>query len=293
MIDPSTAPLILDFDGSVLPLADDEIRIPLHDEQETMRFGCTRKQFRDFETRLALPDSHGCAFLGSGDYHHLSLLLLKRLAATHEKLSVIVCDNHPDNMRYPFGIHCGSWVSHASRLPFVSHVYVIGITSDDITAKRGWENYLSPLISGKLSYWSIGKSADWLNLLGAKKAHRRFDSADALTAAFCKRVRNMEEAVYLSIDKDVFSPDIVKTNWDQGCFGLKHILDLIAACRGKLAGADVTGEVSAYAYRGWFKKMLAGREGLASPDPARIKEWQERHRDFNRKLLALFGRVLI
>ena len=36
-------PVILDFDGSVLPVAEGELRIPLGSWQEAIRFGCTRR----------------------------------------------------------------------------------------------------------------------------------------------------------------------------------------------------------------------------------------------------------
>ena len=36
-------PVILDFDGSVLPVAEGERRNPLGSWQEAIRFGCTRR----------------------------------------------------------------------------------------------------------------------------------------------------------------------------------------------------------------------------------------------------------
>ena len=63
--------------------------------------------------------------MGSGDFHHVSYLLIERLRRLGRQIQVVVFDNHPDNMRYPFGIHCGSWVWHVSRLPFVERVHVV------------------------------------------------------------------------------------------------------------------------------------------------------------------------
>ena len=118
-------PLILDFDASVAPLAENEIRLDLRALQEAIRFGCTRRAFARLgeELRAAWPQTYGCAFTGSGDYHHISLILLQELATRRglapASLNLVVCDNHPDNMRYPFGIHCGSWISWAAALPFI------------------------------------------------------------------------------------------------------------------------------------------------------------------------------
>ena len=61
-------PVILDFDGSVLPVAEGERRIPLGSWQEAIRFGCTRRAFSALEAHLegVLPVDCGCAFMGSG-----------------------------------------------------------------------------------------------------------------------------------------------------------------------------------------------------------------------------------
>lgn len=282
----SARPLILDFDGSVLKFSNDEVRIPLQGWQERIRFGCSKRWFSRFEEQLDFPEKYDCVFLGSGDYHHLSLMLLKRMAERNGKFDVIVCDNHPDNMRYPFGIHCGSWVYHASKLPLVERIHVVGITSDDITVKHCWENYLSPLKSGKVTYWSVGKNANWLNLIGAKRAHMNFDSPDALVKSLTVHTTKMRN-IYLSIDKDVFGKDVVETNWDQGCFEFGHIEKLLSACGDKLIGVDVTGEISSYQFRGRFKRILAKWDGLEEPEPLKLKNWQKKQRDINGKIIDL------
>ena len=148
-------PVILDFDGSVLPVAEGERRIPLGSWQEAIRFGCTRRAFSALEAHLegVLPVDCGCAFMGSGDFHHVTLIPLRRLCRRlpPASLDVVVFDNHPDNMRYPLGIHCGSWVSHAALLPSVRRVHVIGITSGDIGLAHAWENRLTPFQRRKLT----------------------------------------------------------------------------------------------------------------------------------------------
>ena len=74
-------PVILDFDGSVLPVAEGERRIPLGSWQEAIRCGCTRRAFSALEAHLegVLPVDCGCAFMGSGDFHHVTLIPLRRL----------------------------------------------------------------------------------------------------------------------------------------------------------------------------------------------------------------------
>lgn len=258
------SPVVLDFDRSVLPFCPDELRIPLADRQETVRFGCSQAVLTqlsaDLEARL--PDHPGCVLTGSGDFHHVSLPLLQRLdrILPPQSLVVVVCDNHPDAMRYPFGIHCGSWVAHACRLVCVRHVHVLGITSADITLRHAWEVALTPFLRRKLTFWSLGATADWLRWLGRGEHSRVFASADALVAALPEALRDAPH-LYLSLDKDVLSPDVVRTNWDQGVFAMEHLDSVIAACAGRLVGADITGDVSVYRYHSRLKRLLSWLDG--------------------------------
>lgn len=284
-------PLILDVDDSVLPLDMDELRIPMQNWQESIRFGCSWPDFSRLEHHLrqVLPEEHGCAFLGSGDFHHLTLLLLRRmerLAPVPEAIDLVVLDNHPDNMRYPFGVHCGSWVFHAAAMPFVRHVHVLGICSADITWPHAWENHLTPFLRRKLTYWSVGRRAGWLSLIGRKDACRTFPSADALLDAFLP-VAGSSPLLYLSVDKDVLAPSVARTNWDQGVFSETHLTALVETCRGALAGADVCGDVSEYAYQSRFKRFLSRLDGQQPLAPEQVRAWQKQQRNINARLLRM------
>ncbi len=282
-------PLILNFDDSVAPgNIDGALQIPLQSWQESIRFGCRWSRFRQLAAALEpqLAGDYGCLFTGSGDYHHLTYLLLQCLAI-QPPFHLVVCDNHPDNMRYPFGIHCGSWVYWASRLPQVKHIHVLGIGSSDIAFGHAWENHWWPLLRNKLTYWNINVGTGWLNWLGAKESSRGYANADALMADFLTRFDiDSPQSVYLSIDKDVLSPQVVKTNWDQGSFEERHLNKLIDACRGKLIGADITGEVSVYRYQSRFKRWLSAADGQREPSAAEAAAWQQRQNLLNRRLAA-------
>lgn len=283
----ASRPVVLDIDGAVGPLPG-ELRLPLADAQEALRFGCTRRTLARHWARVAprLPAAHGPVFLGSGDFHHLSLPLIARAAAARPGLRVVVLDNHPDNMRYPFGVHCGSWVSHVAALPGVAGVDVAGITSADIGNGHAWENRLTPLLRGRLRYWHVGVRAGWSRRLGLGRALRGFADADTLVAALAAALRDGGAAVYLSIDKDVFAPHVVHTNWDQGVFEPRHAETVIGALAGRLAGSDITGEVSFWRYRSAFKRLLSRADGQgAEPDAAQLARWQAGQQALNLALL--------
>ncbi|WP_200547350.1 hypothetical protein [Erwinia sp. S38] len=282
-------PLVLDFDGSVAGL-DRATVLPLSDWQQRVRFGASWGDWIKLmaASRDLLPERYGCVFTGSGDYHHLSYLLLQRLPADRP-VQLIICDNHPDNMLYPFGIHCGSWVYHASRLPQISQIHVLGICSSDVGLSHAWENHLRPLLSKKLHYWSIGVDTRWLNWLGAGKCNHRFDNPDNLLSAFLRQLS--DDPVYLSLDKDVLSKQVVQTNWDQGCFELKHLELLIQACANRLVGMDITGEVSSCEYHSRLKRWLSAGDGQQLISASEAAEWQRSQNRLNQRLLTFVQRA--
>ncbi len=75
----------------------------------------------------------------------------------------------------------------------------------------------------------------------------------------------MPQPTYLSIDKDVFAPEVARTNWDQGRFRLAHASAVIDSLRGGLVGSDITGEVSHYRYR----QLVEAPAGGAGPSSRR------------------------
>lgn len=278
-------PIVLDFDGSVLPLPN-ELRIPLGEWQESIRFGCTRRAFARLSAALAqaLPETSDPVFTGSGDYHHVSVPLIARVAR-RQPCRVLVFDNHPDNMRYVFGIHCGSWVRYAARLPGVVHVDVVGITSHDVGAGSLWENYLAPLYSGRVTYWTIGTRNPLAARVGLGRAYRVFDSADALTDALLQQISSKPAPTYVSVDKDVLHADVVRTNWDQGVLHTEHIVRVLRALGPARVGLDVTGEVSAYTYRAAWKRWLSARDEQPETSAADAAAWQRDQRRVNQRLL--------
>jgi hypothetical protein len=279
-------PVLLDIDHSVGPLAD-RLVLPLEHWQESIRFGCSLSSMQRFRTMLdqLLPERHGTVFTGSGDFHHLSWPLIERVRS-EAPFQVVVLDNHPDNMRFPFGVHCGSWVRKVALLPQVSHVHVLGITSADIGAGHAWENYLAPLLRHKLTYWSMGVDTGWARRLGLAHAFRGFDAPAAMVDAFVEFQRTQAAPSYLTIDKDVFAADVARTNWDQGRLQLDHARALIGSLRRGLVGSDINGEISHYRYRSWWKRKLSAMDAQPAVDTARLVDWQAQQHALNLQLLA-------
>jgi len=285
-------PLILDLDGGVLPLPQART-LALQHWHDPLRFACRNATLSRFATEVLrpLPAQLGTVMLGSGDFHHLSLPLLQHLH-TRAPFQLVVLDNHPDNMRFPFGMHCGSWVNAAAALPQVSHVHVLGITSADIGLGHAWENHWRPLLGRRLTYWCMDVDVGWASRVGMAAAFRRFDHPEALVAAFAAEQAQAPQPTYLSIDKDVFAEDVARSNWDQGRFQLEHALMVIEALRtGGLVGSDITGEVSLASYKSRFKRWLSSLDGQPNISADDLPAWQQQHQQVNRELLAAMAAV--
>ena len=279
------APVVLDIDQS-LGNYPNQLRLPMRDWHERLRFACSTASLRAFHRELdaRLPKRHGTVLFGSGDFHHLSWPLIER-CADRGPFQVVVLDNHPDNMRFPFGVHCGSWVHRVAAMKCVSHVHVVGITSADIGRAHAWENVLRPLLSGRLTYWSSGVDTGWARHLGLSSRFRSFDSIDALVESFVREQAAVAEPSYLSIDKDVFSNDVIQTNWDQGRMQVDHARTLIASLKAGIVGSDINGEVSLHDYRSRWKRWLSTMDGQPTIASERLAEWRDRHHAVNILLL--------
>lgn len=286
------SPLILDFDRSVLPLPGGK-SLDLAGWQEDVRFGCRMKYMRELDAAVTaflqphVPGKGGqlpIVFMGSGDYHHITWLLLQRYRDVGEPLELVVFDNHPDNMRYPWGIHCGSWVWHASKLPFISRIHVLGITSTDVEKPHAWENHLRNLRTGKVCYWCVGRDLGWMERLGIRHS-QSFPSVQALLERFGEHMKASRGPIYLSIDKDVLSAEDAQTNWDQGVMRFEEMKAAITLIKERLIAADVVGEVSAYRYDSLFKRILSGMDGQPEIAEQDLAEWQVQHQRINQGLI--------
>jgi len=284
-------PLVLDFDGSLRDFQDAEI-IPLSNWQEAIRFGCGMAVWRKLGHALdvQMPSEHATVFMGSGDYHHISHLLIGRVAGT-APFDVVVFDNHPDNMRFPFGIHCGSWVRHVAALPRVRTVHVVGISSGDVGWRHAWENHLRPLYAGRVEYWTLDVRTGWADAIGLARRFHSFTDRNELVDAFIARLRADQTPLYLSIDKDVLDASVARTNWDQGRFMLDDIERVIAEMDGRLVGSDITGEISIHHYQTHWKRWLSAMDEQPIIAAEDLALWQQQQIAVNHRLLTSIDAV--
>lgn len=276
--------VILNFDGSVsFPPETGVDRLDLRVHEERFRYYARFADLKDLQKAiLNTIGAHNVFFLGNGDFHHLSWLLIK--SRPEKNLQVVVFDNHPDNMFFPRAVHCGSWVYHASKLPNVAGVSVLGVASRDLSGIDLFQNRFSVIKSGKVRYYCLAPVSKLAQTLSGKK----IDDLSALREGLPEILRKLAVAglpVYLSIDKDVLSPEAVKTTWDQGRLTEAELMECVKAVAPSVVAADVTGDISTYSFKSSVKKIVRWIDGFEAA-PVDIELERKRHTELNMKILA-------
>ena len=157
-------------------------------------------------------------FIDSGNYHYVTKFWTDRI---HEPFVLIVFDHHPDMQPALFEhiLSCGSWVTDVLESnPDCRKVIIVGASEELIRSVP--DEYTE-----RVHFYSDSD-------LNHEKSWERF----------AKEV--ISEPVYISIDKDVLSPEYAITNWDQGVMSLKELKKLldIILLHHPVLGVDVCGE---------------------------------------------------
>ncbi|MBF0489585.1 MAG: arginase family protein [Candidatus Omnitrophica bacterium] len=201
---------------------------------------------------------HCPTFLGSGDYHHLSGLLIQQFK---EPLTVIVFDHHPDWDILPPRLACASWVTYILKRPNIKKVILIGISSEDISTRIINTGNLKAFEQDRLEIYPYHHRpthvffrkvpANHSNTIEGTPPfsiiHWRELIKDNITKALEEIIcRITTEHVYISIDKDCLKSPYAKTNWEEGCLELSDLLLMLQIIKGRceIVGFDVTGEFS-------------------------------------------------
>jgi arginase family enzyme len=237
-------------------------------------------------------DAPTLSLLGSGDFHHLAVLLMEQ---AREPITIIHIDNHPDWVRLAPRWHCGSWVNRALELAQVRRVITLGVCSDDLVRPDLKGGNLRALADGRIVLlpWRHAPSRVWRRV--ADGAGHRYENGRLVWSNLAEIgvekaldviIPKVEtEAIWLSIDKDVLAESEALTNWDQGQMPLAAVVQLIAAvgaCK-HIIGADICGEYSAANHGNWLKRWEARMD---QPQHEATADRLARNETTNRELLV-------
>lgn len=181
---------------------------------------------------------------GSGDFHHLTRLLLRRHA--RDQLVVVVFDNHPDWDLRPPRWGCGGWTARAERLPRVEQIVVWGCGNFELKLpSRAFADHRA-LREGRLRVHAWAERQP-------ESVGRRFpcEGLDTWRPAFEEFAAGLAGArVYVSVDLDCLRAEDAVTNWENGLFRPADVAWAIRTLRAqaRLVGGDVCGAYSPQRY---------------------------------------------
>jgi arginase family enzyme len=225
-------------------------------------------------------------------------LLIERAVAASGvgAVTVVHFDNHPDWVRFGNGLHCGSWVGRAARLPGVARVITVGVCSGDIDRPETKRADLDLLSERRVELYPYrapdGGSA--LRVGGEEWPSIEAVGEDGFVDLLASRITT--PAVYITIDKDVLRSADAVTNWDQGRLSLEGLEALVraVATRARVIGADVVGDWSAPRYgSGPLAALLKiGEAFLDQPHRGPLPAVAGRiNQSTNLRLLSLFSEM--
>jgi hypothetical protein len=263
---------ILDLDAGVTAQRDfvhhsDAHVVPLQDWGPHIRMASSFRAFRRFESvcgKRCCDDASQpvLTFYGSGDFHHVTLALLRRL---REPFNLLVLDKHPDWMRGIPVMHCGTWLHHALQLPNTRRVFHLGGDLDFDNSFR-WLAPWRQLHSGALTVIPAVRPFTRGRWRDVPTQPLRLAADQVVTGARLEELLAGSRSdlarypLYISLDKDVMRVSDAIVNWDSGHLELREVQSVLnwflSACGGRLAGMDILGDWSAVRMCGLMRRVL-------------------------------------
>ena len=204
--------------------------------------------FREFSARLA-------PFLvyGSGDFHHLSALWIRRLS---KPFVLVSFDNHPDWDVRPPRWACGGWIDRALDLPRLEKVSVWGCGNFECWWPRQLFGNRRAEQSGELEVhpWADERSERDQNRRGAILVSN-------WRAKFVQFAQGLAGAdVYVTIDLDCLRAEDAVTNWENGRFTVDDVawaLTQLRASKARIVAGDICGAFSLAKYARATQRFVA------------------------------------
>ena len=187
---------------------------------------CDEMAARAIQEQIKSFSYDGIHYIDSGNYHYISRLWLEKLDCS---CRLLVFDNHTDLQPPAFGglLSCGGWIAAViEELPFIKEVILVGPDEEAFAQ-------VDPELKKKIRYFSreqIKKNSFEQNL-------KFFETLPA------------DLPLYISVDKDVLSPQDACTTWSQGDMRLSELMAYLECVFSifqtegmKILGMDICGE---------------------------------------------------
>lgn len=284
---------ILDFDSSVTKQRN-LLQNYLHHTVSLQDIAPQARLWMNSRTRDAVRErvnkaSRNCVtFLGSGDFHNITPLLLEQF---DEPVSLIVFDFHPDWDILPPRFGCGSWVKEALRRKNIEKCLLIGVSSEDISSPSIQSADLAAFNNNRLEIYPCAHAPTrvfFRNVPENVSLKTRRGLAQTLIYWEELRGKNLKDFfssvisrlkvkdAYVSIDKDCLDSGGALTNWEEGKLSLEELLLMLQMIKENLniVGLDITGEYSDISVSGKIKGILSRLDHPKAVKAAEMPEAQ-------------------
>lgn len=266
---------ILNFDDSVtsqkglLSLYGADV-VDLTDLGPKVRFWTDENGRRALSERVPKDGAGRVTFLGSGDFHHVTEILLSRY---EEPVSVIDFDFHQDWDGTSSLLHCGSWVARVMKRKNIEKCVIVGASSIDMTFFSLQAGCLEHLKNDRIELYPYSSKRGAVffrtvpsNISFTAKRYPFYTRIDwnalknkNIAEFFLHIIRRLpSNKVYITVDKDCLKTGAALTNWDQGSMPLECLLTMLRMIRDNcdIVGMDITGDYSPVRVDGAFKRAV-------------------------------------
>lgn len=260
--------LHLDLDAA---WRDEPLHLPVINAQNwgpRLRFSAPPRLIEQFYREL---ESQVTPFLlyGSGDFHHLTALWIRRVA---RPVVVVSFDNHPDWDIRPPKWGCGGWINRALELQHVRQVAVWGCGNFECWWPHNIFGNHRAEREGKLAVhpWADDRSTKDRQRRGAILRSNWRDH-------FERYVKSLKDAdVYVTIDLDCLASEEAVTNWENGRFTVADLEWALARLHehARIIAGDICGGFSPPRYARW-KQRFAGdwdHPKISAPDLETVRQ---------------------
>ena len=189
---------------------------------------------------------------GSGDFHYLTALRLRRIA---EPIVLVSFDNHPDWDLRPPRWGCGGWVNRALELPHVRRVSVWGCGNFECW----WPHQIFG--NRRAERAGILEVHPWADDRPVKDRQRK---GAILSENWRERFEQFlkslgETSAYVTIDLDCLRAQEAVTNWETGRFSIADLEWALGKLResSHILGGDICGAYSKPEYARFKQRFAA------------------------------------
>jgi hypothetical protein len=222
------------------------------------------KFFGEFSARVA-----PFMLYGSGDFHYLSALWLRRIG---QPFVLVSFDNHPDWAITPPKWACGGWINRALDLAQLQHAAIWGCGNLECWWPRNIFANRSAQRSGRLEVhpWADDRPMEDRQQPGAilqENWRGKFEKFSANLGG---------GNVYVTIDLDCLRSDEALTNWENGRFTIGDLQWALRKLRAhaRIIGGDICGGYSEPQYARWKQEFASkwDHPKIEPPDPGKLRK---------------------